>query len=164
MNRLLIRITMLTFISFCANSFAQKEYVDPSIKQKRPLLDRASEGGVTKSVEAIVPATEGKITKQQQYCACINSTLLTEQAHSLWQSMYRENLITVDDFYSRRYGNEAEEKKALSKAFAIKNDLDLDEIDCQIIRLRTKKIRELNKAIEDQDDLCNFEQIKYKRY
>lgn len=162
MNSLFIKLFILS-ISFCANSFAQKEYIDPSVKQKRPLLDSAAES-VVKSPEATVPSTPGQLSKKQQFCACINSTLLTEQAHTLWSNMYRDEHITSGDYYRKRYNEEANEKKALSKAFAVKNDLDSDDVDCDIIRVRTQKIRELNKAIESQDDLCNFEEIKRKRY
>lgn len=162
MSSLFIKLFILS-IAFCANSFAQKEYIDPSVKQKRPLLDSAIEG-VTKNTEAAVPSTAAQFSKKQQYCACVNSTLLTEQAHTLWTNMYRDEHITNDDYFRKRYSEEAKEKKALSKAFAVKHDLDSDDIDCEIIRVRTQKIRELVKAIEAQDDLCSFEEIKRKRY
>lgn len=144
-------------------AFAQKEYVDPTVKQKRPLLD--SEQEAPKAVSSVTQKESSPAQpKIVQYCACVNSQRITEEAGKLHRQMYIDEHIDHREYYNLALSDKADEKKKLIHLFANREDLDTSEIDCEVVKVKSKKFREYLKEIERLDEICKFEEIKRKKY
>lgn len=160
-----MRVITLIMISFLFGQtvFAQKEYIDPAKKGKRPLLESGSSKEVkeTNSLDAKKSESNSITT---QYCACENSMRLTEQAAQMHQRMYRDGHVELEEVLRRKYSDKASEKKQLLGKFVNGLELDTSEIECEVIRVKTTRMKVLISQIDELDEVCKFEEIKRKKY
>lgn len=145
-------------------AFAQKEYVDPAVKKKRPLLDSAEQLVKEESSSSAKVAPSSSNPKIAQYCACVNSQRITAQAGELHRQMYLDNHVDSNEYYRMALQSKADEKKSLINLFVNREELEPSDIDCDVVKVNSKKFREFLKEIERLDAICKFEEIKRKKY
>jgi len=145
-------------------AFAQKEYVDPSVKKKRPLLDSPELVLVNATESEVKSAPTTSNIKIKQYCACVNSQRLTKKAGDLHYQMYSDGHVEAREYYRESYRDQADEKKKLINLFVNREELEPSEIDCEVVRVSSTNLRVHLKEIEKLDEVCKFEEIKRKKY
>lgn len=150
------------------NVNAQKNYEDPNVKTKKPLLEPgekvpAVEVATEKKTVTTVTEEPSKLTKEQlRYCSCINYTRALEQKISLAESLHNDRAMTWNEF--AKVENEADLNgyRGLVKKLEAMSDVEPDEFECNTPTMRAKKPKDYDKYLKDFDKTCQFNEIKRK--
>lgn len=147
---------------FCFSAFSQKDYVDPTKRDKRGLLEEPLEEEAPAPAPAPEPApvkkeeTTALTPEQTRYCQCNTLAILLEKTYKRY---YHEgNVLNALNYdYSVYYRIKKEGDKAKKVTNILRNKHDLEDFTCPYLNVTAEKYKHLKKAVKEQRKLCDLD-------
>lgn len=146
-------------LSFLAISVsAQKDYKDPTKRQKRGLLEEPLE----EKEEAVTPEPakkeqSGLTSKQQRLCKCKKLSVLAVKTQNRYRKETNDGALEHD--YPTWSRLDREKRKALNMVKILRNRYDLEDFECPYEQITMVKYKHLKKALKAQRPLCDLDML-----